>query len=121
VLLGVGSAAAILSFSIGWLVWAPALLLLALALVYSFLTIGDSPVLTTAITEAIEPGRLGFVLAVRSLLGFGAGALAPLAAGLAYDAANPVVPPAVAWGITFSVLGIGGAIAAVSAFLLRRR
>lgn len=121
VLLGVGSAAAILSFSIGWLVWAPALILLALALVYSFLTIGDSPVLTTAITEAVEPGHLGFVLAVRSLLGFGAGALAPLAAGLAYDVVGPIAPPAVAWGITFGILGIGGAIAAVSAFLLRRR
>lgn len=121
VLLSVGAAAAVLSFSIGWLVWIPAALLVALALAYSFLTIGDSPVLTTAITEAIEPGRLGFVLAVRSLLGFGAGALAPLAAGLAYDGAGALGwPAAVAWGCTFGVLGIGGAIAALSAYRLRR-
>jgi MFS family permease len=122
VLLVVATAAAALSLSIGWLIWLPAGLFVVLALVYSFLTIGDSPVLTTAITEVTDPGRLGAVLAVRSLLGFGAGAIAPLAAGAVFDAAASfAVRPAVAWGCTFVVLGIGGVLAALSAAGLSRR
>ena len=116
VLLAVGSAAAALSLVIGWAVAVPAALLIALALVYSFLTIGDSPVLTTAITEVTDPGYMGAVLAVRSLLGFGAGAVAPLAAGLVFDAAAALdFSPAAKWGCTFGVLGAGGIVAALSA------
>jgi MFS family permease len=122
VLLGVAVAGAAFSFAIGWLIWLPAAIFVGLALLYTFLTIGDSPVLTTAITEVTDPGRLGAVLAVRSLLGFGAGAIAPLAAGLAYDAATAVAwRPAATWGWTFAVLGIGGLIAAISAARLGRR
>jgi MFS family permease len=121
VLLVVAAAAAAFSLSIGWLIWLPTALFVALALVYSFLTIGDSPVLTTAITEVTDPGRLGAVLAVRSLLGFGAGAIAPLAAGAVFDAATGLAwRPAAAWGWTFVVLGIGGAIAALCAAGLSR-
>ena len=88
VLLAVATAGAAFSLSIGWLIWLPIGALVALALIYSFLTIGDSPVLTTAITEVTDAGRLGAVLAIRSLLGFGAGAIAPLAAGFVYDLAS---------------------------------
>ncbi len=122
VLFGVAAAAAVLSLSLGWVIWLPAGLFVALALVYTLLTIGDSPVLTTAITEVTDPGRLGAVLAVRSLLGFGAGAIAPLAAGLALDAATAMAwGPAAVWGWTFVVLGIGGVIAAFCALRLRPR
>jgi MFS family permease len=121
VLLSVGGAAAALSLVIGWLVWLPAMAVVGLALAYSALTIGDSPVLTTAITEVAEPGQLGIVLAVRSLLGFGAGALAPLAAGLVFDGTTAMHwPPPVVWGCTFGVLGLGGILAAASATGLRR-
>ncbi len=121
VLLGVATAAAALSLTIGWVIWLPAGIVVAIALVYSFLTIGDSPVLTTALTEVTDPGRLGAVLAIRSLLGFGAGALAPLAAGLAFDAATAMAwRPSVVWGWTFAVLGIGGVVAAVCAARLTR-
>jgi MFS family permease len=121
VLLYVAAASTVLSFLIGWAVWLPAGIVVALALVYSFLTIGDSPVLTTAITEATEPGQLGAVLAVRSLLGFGAGALSPLAAGLAFDAASAMGwPPGALWGLTFAVLGLGGIVATGSALALGR-
>jgi MFS family permease len=122
VLIGAAGAAALLSLAIGWLVVLPPLLLVALGLAYSFLTIGDSPVLTTAITEVAEPGYLGTVLAVRSLLGFGAGALAPLAAGLVFDGASSLsARPAVAWGATFGTLGIGGVLATLCAAGLTRR
>ncbi len=122
VLLGVATVAAIFSLSIGWVIWLPASLFVALALIYTFLTIGDLPVLTTAITEVTDPGRLGAVLAVRSLTGFGAGAIAPIAAGLVYDAATGLAwRPAAIWGWTFAVLGLGGIIAALSAAGLSRR
>ena len=122
VLLGVGAAAAALSLSIGWMVTLPAAFLIGLGLAYSFLTIGDSPVLTTAITEVTEPGYMGVVLAVRSLLGFGAGAVAPLAAGIVFDGATALqLGPSAVWGLTFAVLGIGGVIAAISAAKLSRR
>jgi len=122
VLLAVGSAAAVFSLIIGWLVWLPALVVVCLALAYSALTIGDSPVLTTAITEVAEPGQLGAVLAVRSLLGFGAGAISPLAAGLVFDATAALDWLAAAvWGCTFGVLGLGGVVAGISAARLGRR
>jgi MFS family permease len=122
VLLGLAAAGAALSLAIGWVIWLPASVFVALALVYTLLTIGDSPVLTTAITEVTDPARLGAVLAVRSLLGFGAGAIAPLAAGLAFDATTSMAWPApVVWGLTFTVLGIGGVIATLCAARLSRR
>ena len=61
---------ACLSLSIGWLVTWPVYALLCLGLVYSFAAIGDSPVLSVALTEVVGPGFLGVVLALRSVLGF---------------------------------------------------
>ncbi|MCC2112237.1 MAG: MFS transporter [Hyphomicrobiales bacterium] len=120
VLFGVAALAAILSFSIGWLIMLPAIILVALGILYGFATIGDSPVLTTALTEVVDPGYLGAVLAVRSVLGFGAGAIAPLAVGGIIDLlAAAGAAPATVWGMAFGALGIGGAIAAAMAARLR--
>ncbi|MGQ7794476.1 MFS transporter [Faunimonas sp. B44] len=120
VLLGVALAASALSLSIGWLVALPALVLALIGLVHAFLTIGDSPVLTTAITEVVEPGYLGAVLAVRALFGFGAGAVAPIAAGFVLDAAGAAdLGPSAAWGLTFGLLGLGGLLAAWCAHALK--
>lgn len=116
VLLLVAAACAVLSFSIGWLVAAPALIVVPLVLAYAFLAIGDSAVLSTALTETVEPAWLGSVLAVRSLAGFGAGSMAPIAFGAILDAVTG--GGALAWGLAFSSLGIGGAMAAWFAFRL---
>ena len=107
---------AVLSFALGWLVALPIAVLLSLALVYAFACIGDSPVLSTALTEAVPPSVLGSVLAVRSLLGFGAGAIAPLAVGAVLDLGTTLaLAPAVRWGLAFATLGLGGLGAAVFA------
>ena len=118
VLAGLG---AIASCSIGWLIHAPSIVLVPLALAYAFVTLGDSPVLTTAISEAVRPGYRGAVLAWRGLAGFGAGALAPLGFGLVLDLAKSAgARPAVSWGLGFAALGVGGALALACAMALRR-
>jgi MFS family permease len=88
----------------------------AIALVHAFATIGESPVLSTAITEVIEPGQLGVMLALRSMLGFGAGAIAPYAFGLVLDTAGG--GGSTAWGMSFMVLGMGGIVAVIFAWRL---
>jgi MFS family permease len=122
VLVALAAGGAAVSFGIGWLVQAPPVVLVPLALAYAFVCLGDSPVLTTAISEAVRPGYLGAVLAWRGLAGFGAGAVAPLAFGLALDAAMAAdLGPAIAWGLAFAMLGLGGAVALACAAALRPR
>jgi MFS family permease len=122
VLVALAAAGAIVSFGIGWLIHAPSIVLIPLALAYAFVCIGDSPVLTTAISEAVRPGYLGAVLAWRALLGFGAGAVAPLAVGLVLDSADAAgAGPAISWGLGFATLGLGGALAVACAAALRQR
>jgi MFS family permease len=109
VLLGLGAAGGSLSLSIGWLVNWPFPFVVGLILVYGFVAIGDSPVLSTALTETVPRGHLGYALAVRSLAGFGAGAISPTVFGVALDfAGRSEWPPAAAWGAAFMVLAIGG-------------
>jgi MFS family permease len=113
ILVALGAAGALVSFTIGWLIHAPSIVLVPLALAYAFVTLGDSPVLTTAISEVVRPGYLGAVLAWRGLLGFGAGAVAPLAFGIVLDATT-------SWGLGFVALGLGGAVALACALFLRQ-
>lgn len=123
VLVVLAGAAAVTSFVIGWLVYAPSVVLIPLVLGYAFFCLGDSPVLTTALAESVRPGYFGLVLGWRGLIGFGAGALAPLAVGGVLDAATAAgAGPAVKWGLGFATLGFGGALAlACSAALGSRR
>jgi len=122
VLVALAAAGAIVSFVIGWLIHAPGGVLIPLALAYAFFCLGDSPVLTTAISETVRSGYLGAVLAWRGLLGFGAGAIAPLGVGLVLDLAGAAgAGPVVSWGLGFATLGLGGAIALACALALRRR
>lgn len=116
VLISLASLGALCSMSIGWLGDLPSVLLLMIAALYGFAVIGDSPVLSTAITETVAPASLGSALALRSILGFGAGGMAPLAFGAVRDATTPGLE----WVMAFSCLGIGGLLAAVFAFLLPR-
>ncbi|HSH40811.1 MAG TPA: MFS transporter [Arenicellales bacterium] len=120
VLITLAAAGALGSFSVGWLVHAPSFLLVPLAFAYAFACIGDSPVLSTALAETVKPGYLGAALAWRGLAGFGAGALAPLAVGLALDATS-AADPAVSWGVGFATLGLGGALATGCALALGKR
>ncbi|WP_299626390.1 MFS transporter [Pelagibius sp.] len=108
---------ALCSLSIGWLSGAGVTLLLVIAAVYGFATIGDSSVLSSAMTDAVPPEQLGRVLGLRSVLGVGAGALSPAVFGLALD----LTPGPSAWGYAFTTLAVGGAVAILCAVLLPRK
>jgi MFS family permease len=120
VLIGCAAVATVCSFTWGWMVAWPAAAVLAVGAIYSFSALGDSPVLSTAVTETVRPAYLGSALAVRSLLGFGAGAIAPLAFGAILDATNPARTTATEWGWSFAALGLGGLIATGCAWCLKR-
>jgi MFS family permease len=119
VLIPVAASGAGLSLLIGWLTTWPAALLVFFGLVYYFFAIGDSPVLSTALTEEVEPSHLGSILAVRSLLGFGAGGIAPIMFGAMLDLTNPPDSAPETWGWAFMVLGLGGLAATLCAFFYR--
>jgi MFS family permease len=109
---------AICSLAFGWMLGASLVLIVAVGLLYGFAALGDSPIYSTAITEVVAPAYRGAALALRSLLGYGAGAAAPLVFGAILDWYG--VRSAGAWGWAFLSLGIGGVGAVVSVVLLHR-
>ena len=79
--------------------------------------LGDSPIYSTAITEVVAPAYRGSALALRSLTGYGAGAVAPLVFGAILDWYG--TRSAGAWGWAFVSLGIAGAGAVASVLALQ--
>ena len=118
VILAMMTMSTLCSFTFGWLLTAPLTVVILVGLVYGFSAIGDSPVYSTGITEVVDPAHLGSVLAVRSLLGFGAGAVAPLVFGAVLDLTDGRVAGGV-WGWAFAVLGVGGFLGICSMLWLR--
>lgn len=118
ILVAMALSGALLSFTFGWSAdWGPTAVLV-LAALYGFAAIADSGVLSTAMTEAVAPRHLGSMLALRSILGFGAGAISPLAFGWVLDATNRGLDVPTHWGWAFAVLGMGGAFATLFAWML---
>ena len=115
------SISALCSFTFGWLTQAPLLVLLAVGVVYAFSAIGDSPVFSTGFTEVVDARILGSALAIRSLAGFGAGAVATLTFGVVLDLTNPPgsAPRYPVWGWAFSVLGAGALLGVIATAWLR--
>ena len=116
VLLAFALVGAACSLSIGWLTDLNVTLLLVVAAVYGFATIGDSSVLSSAMTDAVPARYLGRALGFRSILGVGAGALSPMIFGLSHD----LSPTSMAWGIAFSTLALGAILATLCALMLRQ-
>lgn len=120
VLVAMAAAGAVLSFAFGWSSSLGPAPMLLIAFAYGFATIGDSGVLTAAMTEAVPPGLLGRALAMRSIVGFGAGAISPVAFGWILDITSES-GSAPGWGWAFAALGVGGLMATFCALLLRPR
>ena len=115
-------ASLVLSFSIGWLIALPAGLLVALACLHNFSSIADSSVHSTVIAESVPPHVLGAAYAVRSVVGFGAGAVSPVVFGWALDLAGggKTLGDAFAWGIAWATLGFGALLGPVATWRLHR-
>jgi MFS family permease len=111
-----------LSFSIGWLIAVPLALLVALACLYNFAGIADSSTHSTVLAESVPPHYLGVAYAVRSVVGFGAGVVSPVAFGWALDLAGggKAATDVFAWGIAWATLGLGAILGPVATWRLRK-
>ncbi len=118
IMVAVGGAACSLTF--GWLGSLGAVTLVFAAALYGFSALADSGVLSAAMADAVPSHVLGRTLALRSLVGFGAGALAPVAFGVVLDLTNPHPGEIETWGWAFMLLGMGGVGAAACAWALPR-
>ncbi len=117
ILIGTALIGGVLSCTIGWAFGTSPYLLLPLVFIYCFALVGDSGVLSTAMTEVADERILGNLLGLRSILGFGAGAISPILFGWILDQTNTLPAPQM-WGLAFASLGIGGLIAAACAAML---
>ena len=122
-LLALSGMSTICSFLFGWTIGWPLAITIGLGAIYAFSCLGDSPVLSAALSEAADPAYLGAAYGLRSLFGFGAGAVAPLVFGLILDWTNPAAVDRVYthWGWAFSSLGLVGLGALVVAFIYKRQ
>jgi MFS family permease len=123
ILLVLAAASMTCSFLFGWSAGWPMVLVVGIGVVYAFTALGDSPILSAALTEEVDAACLGAALGFRSLVGFGAGAVAPVAFGAMLDWTNPMIHGQrvyADWGWAFSVLGLGGAGAVWAALRLGR-
>ena len=122
VILIMSLASVVCSFTLGWLSAAPLWLVVGWVFAYQFTSIADSPVLSTAQTELVSPRYLGAAYSLRSVLGFGAGTISPWAFGVVLDwARGPALQSQfLAFGLAFSMLGLGGMLCPLAIAWLRR-
>ena len=111
------------SFIFGWIIGLPISIIIIVGIIYSFTSLGDSPILSAALTETVNSAYMGAAFGLRSMLGFSAGAISPVILGLVLDLTNPGVSDSglyTNWGWAFSVLGIGGLAAWLASIYYRR-
>jgi MFS family permease len=118
VVMAVMAAAGGMSCLVGFSAGLPILVVFLLMAAYFLLVMGDSAALTAGLVAAAEPGRKGAAMALHSLMGFGAGFLAPLAFGTVLDhtGGNGAIS---AWGFAF--MALGGWSLLITVFMLVRR
>ncbi len=122
VILAMSGISALCAMTVGWLATAPFWLVMGVILVFQFTSIADSPVHSTALTELVSHRFLGAAYSLRSVLGFGAGAISPWVFGLILDQVGGSNGGAglLGFGLAFSMLGIGGMFCPLSALWLRK-
>jgi MFS family permease len=122
VILAMSCASLACSFTFGWMLAWPLWFLLLVAVVYNLTAIGDSSVYSTAITELVPPRYIGAAYSIRSVLGFGAGAVSPWTFGLVLDwgRGGPLQSEAWAWGLAWTSLGVGALLGPLITWRLRR-
>ena len=121
VILWASSASLACSFAFGWLLGMPLPLVVAVAVLYNCSGVADSSIHSTVLAELVHPRRLGATYSLRSVLGFGAGAVAPWVFGLVLDwGRGPLASERLAWGLAWASLGLGGLLGPVVTLRLRR-
>lgn len=121
VIMALSGISTICSFVFGWSIGWPLIMVIGIGFIYGFSTLGDSPVLSAALTEVVTPSYLGAAFGLRSLLGFGAGAISPVVFGAVLDWTNPLRSSQeyyITWGWAFSILGLAGIGAVWAAYKL---
>lgn len=103
VILALSLASIACSLAFGWLFAAPLPVLVGLALVYNLSAVGDSAIHSARLSEVVPAEHLATAYSLRSLLGFGLGALSPWLFGTVLDLLQ--ARPALAWGVAWSLLG----------------
>ena len=119
-----GSISTACSFSIGWLIGLPLAIVIGVGMIYAFSALGDSPVMSTGLTENIDASYMGAAFAFRSFVGFGAGAVSPLVFGVILDLTNPMSATTdsyLVWGWAYSMLGLVGFGVVLAAYLLHKQ
>lgn len=103
----------VLSFTVGWTSDWNWIVICVISVVYSFFAIGDSGVLTAALSESTERNFLGRALAYRSIVGMGLGSFTPGIFGYILDITNDhqAISQNTNWIYAFSFLGFAGLIA----------
>jgi MFS family permease len=91
------------SLGFGWLYTAPLGLLVAVAMLFNLTAVGDSAIHSAALTETVPAAHLATAYSLRSIFGFGMGALSPWLFGQVLD--HFADTPALAWGWAWSLLG----------------
>ncbi len=113
----------VFSFTFGWMLGWPLAILFIVAACYNLASIADSSIYSTALTELIEPRYIGAAYAVRSVMGFSAGAISPWIFGLVMDVVHgtPWSSERLAWGLAWTSLGLGALLSPLMNWWLRRR
>lgn len=124
VILIMSIASILCSFIFGWLITTYLWLVILIGLIYGFSIIADSPVYSTGLAELVSPSYLGTTLALRSFIGFGAGAIVPTVFGYVLDLSNKGYTKAnvaylTNWGWAYTILGVGAIIGPLVILKLR--
>jgi len=106
-----------LTCALGFLSFLPLYALAGVIMLHMCLIMGDSSALTAGVVTRANERIRGATMAVHSMLGFGAGFVAPLVFGVILDLAGGRTSPP-AWGFAFVSLGVG---AIVMSGLIRSR
>jgi MFS family permease len=100
------------SLVVGWLMAAPAWLVVGLALLWGFAIVADSAQFSALVTEVAPPHAVGTALTLQTSLGF---ALTAFSIWLAVEISSRF-----GWGPAFSLLAIGPVLGIVAMVRLRR-
>jgi MFS family permease len=110
-------ASGVLTCALGFVSFLPLAALASLIMLHMCLVMGDSSALTAGVVTRASERIRGATMAVHSMLGFGAGFVAPLVFGVVLDVAGGKENPR-AWGLAFTTLGAGAIL--MSGFIRSR-